>query len=170
MAKKASKKAAKKSATKSAVKKPATKVAAKKATAKTGSSMGPVPVDSGRGATPFEIGKDLVTKFNAGKFEIDEIGHFSDAMVSCEGLGVGLEWRGRKAVDTKNADWYTKHKIHGASAEGPYVGSTGFSVKFNMDVEVKETGQRMAMMEIGVYTVKDGKIVREEFMYGTMKG
>jgi hypothetical protein len=33
-----------------------------------------------------------------------------------------------------------------------------------MDVETKSTGAREWMEEIGVYTVKDGKIVREEFM------
>ena len=35
-----------------------------------------------------------------------------------------------------------------------------------MDVTVKETGARMTMDEIGVYTVKNGKIVEERFFYG----
>ena len=35
-----------------------------------------------------------------------------------------------------------------------------------MDMTVKETGARMKMDEVGVYTVKDGKIVEERFFYG----
>ena len=34
-----------------------------------------------------------------------------------------------------------------------------------MDVTPKMTGQRVSMVEVGVYTVEDGKIVREEFYY-----
>jgi hypothetical protein len=59
------------------------------------------------------------------------------------------------------------HRLHGASAEGPYIGASGFSVKFAMDVEDTTTNDRSLMEEIGVYTVQNGKIVREEFMYGT---
>ena len=55
--------------------------------------------------------------------------------------------------------------MHGASAEGPFVGATGFAVKFTIDLETKSTGKRETMTEVGVYTVKNGKIVQEEFMY-----
>jgi predicted ester cyclase len=34
-----------------------------------------------------------------------------------------------------------------------------------MDVTTKETGQRMQMKEVGLYTVKNGKIVEEKFLY-----
>ena len=40
--------------------------------------------------------------------------------------------------------------------------------KFKMDVEDKSTGRRTIMEEVGVYTVKNGRIVQEEFMYGAM--
>ena len=39
---------------------------------------------------------------------------------------------------------------------------------FDMDVTNKESGQRMQMREVGVYTVKNGKILREEFFYPPM--
>ena len=55
-----------------------------------------------------------------------------------------------------------------AHAEGPYVGATGFSVKFRMDIKDNSTGRRTIMEEIGVYTVFNGKIIQEEFMYGSM--
>lgn len=184
MAKKSSAKPATKTATKSATKspakpapkqakKPAAKAAVKKAakpakaSAKKGSGVpsGAAAVSTGSGASPVQIGQTLVKMFNAGQFkEIEEM-YWSPQIVSCEGVGVGMEWRGLKAVEEKNAGWMADHVIHGASAEGPYVGSTGFAVKFRMDVETKSAGKRETMEEVGVYTVRDGKIVREEFMY-----
>ncbi|MFN0132597.1 MAG: SnoaL-like domain-containing protein [Phycisphaerales bacterium] len=129
-------------------------------------SLAPVPVKTGKGATPTEIGNDLVSMFNAGHFKEIEEKWWAKSVVSVEGEGVSMEWRGRKAVDAKNAGWLETHTIHGASAEGPYVGATGFAVRFRMDVEDKSNGQRTMMEEVGVYTVERGKIVREEFMYG----
>lgn len=162
MAKK-SKKPAPKATAKKASKRPAKKSGgAKKPAAKKAATSGPVA--TGSGLSPLEIGKRVVADFNAGNFGInDEL--WSKAIVSIEGLGVGMGWYGRKAVDEKNTWWSSTHKIHGASAEGPYVGSTGFSIKFQMDVEDTEKNERMTMIEIGVYTVAKGKIVTEEFMY-----
>lgn len=123
----------------------------------------PVAVKTGPGMSPMEIGSKLVADFNAGKMHLNEM--WSPAIVSIEGVGVSQAWNGRKAVDAKNAWWASEHTVHGASAEGPYVGATGFAVKFVIDVETRSTGTREMMTEIGVYTVKNGKIVQEEFMY-----
>jgi ketosteroid isomerase-like protein len=38
-------------------------------------------------------------------------------------------------------------------------------VRFKYDVTPKHTGKRMTMDETGLYTVRDGKIVKEEFFY-----
>lgn len=38
-------------------------------------------------------------------------------------------------------------------------------VRFTFDVTIKANGHRMTMDEMGLYTVADGKIVREEFFY-----
>ena len=155
------------------VKKPASKPAKKAAKASkpaksTRSSMEPMTVKTGSGATPLEVGKDLVAMFNAGKVGEIEAKHWSPKITSIEGVGVSMGWSGKAAVEAKNQGWMMDHVIHGASAEGPYVGATGFSVKFRMDVETKSTGERTTMEEVGVYTVQDGKIVREEFMYACM--
>jgi len=37
-------------------------------------------------------------------------------------------------------------------------------VQYDADVTEKESKKRRKMSEVGVYTVKDGKIVREEFL------
>jgi hypothetical protein len=40
-----------------------------------------------------------------------------------------------------------------------------FVVGFKYDVTFKQSGQRMVMDEVGLYTIEHGKIVREEFFY-----
>lgn len=169
MAKKSAKKAAKKSAmkpakktAKKAAKKPA-KMSKKPAARK---AANPAPVKTGGGATPMEIGQSLVGMFNRGEFGEVEVKWWNPREItSVEGVGVEMAWTGKSAVDEKNQGWMADHVIHGASAEGPFVGASGFAVRFRMDVETKSTGQRQVMDEVGVYTVKNGKIIREEFMY-----
>lgn len=135
--------------------------------AKKGVSLAPKMVKTGKGPTPGEVGLDLVGMFNSGQLSEIEKKYWSPGIVSIEGMG--MSWAGRKAVEAKNSDWMSKHTLLGASAEGPFVGATGFAVKFRMDVEEKATGNRVAMEEVGVYTVRNGKIAVEEFMYGPMQ-
>ncbi|MDX2147386.1 MAG: nuclear transport factor 2 family protein [Planctomycetota bacterium] len=129
---------------------------------------GEFSVTTGDGLTPAQIGAELVAMFNRGEFEQIEHKFWSPDIESIEGLGVNLGWRGRHAVEQKGQAWMRDHHIHGASAEGPFVGSSGFAVRFKMDVETKSTGQRVMMDEVAVYTVHNGKIIREEFMYAMM--
>lgn len=159
--KKASRKPARRPARKPA-KKPAR--APKKAGVPKVIALG-TPVRTGRGPGPAEIGADLVAMFNRGLLKEIEDKWWSPKIVSTEGTGVSMEWRGRRAVNAKNSWWIEDHVMHGGSAEGPYVGSTGFAVRYRLDVETKSTGVREVMEEVGVYTVHNGKIVREEFMY-----
>jgi hypothetical protein len=37
-------------------------------------------------------------------------------------------------------------------------------VRFDIDVTDKNSGQRMQGSEVGIYKVKEGKVVREEFL------
>lgn len=129
-----------------------------------GAGLAPKRISTGPGANPEQAGKRLVELFNAGKFEQVEKELWAPAIESIEGMG--MAWSGLKAVKAKNQEWYAKNEIVGAAAEGPYVGATGFGVKFKMDVRERASGSRVVMEEIGVYTVKNGKIIREEFMYG----
>ena len=164
-AKKVSTKAAKASAPKGrAPKASAPKARAPKASAASPASN-PESLSTGSGASALDIGQSLVSMFNEGKFKEIEDAYWSNDVVSVEGFGVNMAWHGRAKVEEKNGGWMADHTIHGASAQGPYVGATGFAVKFQMDVETKSSGQRQVMEEVGVYDVRDGKIVREEFMY-----
>lgn len=137
---------------------------AKKAKKQT-KKLTPKEIKTGKGSTPFELGSSLVSLYNQGKFQEIEEMMWSPKIESIEGFGVSMMWSGKKAVRTKGEDWMATHKIHETKAEGPFVGATGFAVKFFMDVEDMNTGKREPMHEVGVYTVKNGKIVREEFMY-----
>ncbi|MBM4265505.1 MAG: nuclear transport factor 2 family protein [Deltaproteobacteria bacterium] len=141
------------------------KKAKKKAGSPKAKSAAPKQVKTGKGASPLEVGNDLVKLVRSGKGDEVYAKWWAPGVVSVEGLGMSMEWSGRKSVLQKNATWEADHVVHGAEVEGPFVGATGFSVRFKMGIETKSTGQRESMEEIGVYTVKNGKIVREEFMY-----
>lgn len=169
-AKKSAKKSAKKTAAKAAPKafKQAGKKAGKKP-AKKADPLAPTMIKTGKGATPAELGKAVVEHVNAMAAPDTELWkrHFHPGFVSIEGTGEA--WSGRKAVDAKCQAWMNAHTVHSCKASGPFVGATGFSVLYDMDVESKDsTMPRMKMREVGVYTVKKGKVVQEEFMYGGM--
>lgn len=117
-----------------------------------------------------EIGKDLVALCREGKHleAIDK--YYADDVVSIEGASSpGMEQRmeGLEAIRGKNQWWVENHEVHGATTTGPYVaeGDDRFVVYFEIDVTSKMDGQRQEMSEVGIYTVRDGKIVEERFLY-----
>lgn len=72
--------------------------------------------------------------------------------------------KGRVAIKGKREDWAANHEIKRLDADGPFVHPPNqFAVRFQADVIQKATGQQMTLSEIAVYTVEEGKIVREEF-------
>ncbi|WP_299408718.1 nuclear transport factor 2 family protein [uncultured Roseobacter sp.] len=72
--------------------------------------------------------------------------------------------KGRGAIKAKREDWVAKHEIHKLEVDGPYVHPPNrFGVRYEVEVTQKATGRRMTLREIAVYSVEDGKIVREEF-------
>jgi ketosteroid isomerase-like protein len=90
----------------------------------------------------------------------------ADDIVSIEAMeGPMQECRGKAAVKAKSDWWVANHDVHGGTVEGPYPNGDQFAVRFTLDVTPKATGQRMQMDEIGLYTVRDGKIVEERFFY-----
>ncbi|MGH7130691.1 MAG: SnoaL-like domain-containing protein [Phycisphaerales bacterium] len=121
-------------------------------------------IKTGKGPSPREVGERLVALANAGKIQQVEDELWSPNIVSIEGFGQAFH--GRKAVEAKNRGWYDQNDVAGFAAEGPFVGATGFAIKMKIQVREKATGKITDMNEIGVYTVLNGKIVQEEFMYG----
>ncbi|WP_376087514.1 SnoaL-like domain-containing protein [Roseomonas sp. CCTCC AB2023176] len=112
-----------------------------------------------------DIAQQFVALCQAGKF--DEAGDrfWSDDIVSVEPMGDAAVMRGRAAVEGKRQWWYENHEVHGGETHGPYVNGDQFAVRFHLDVTTKASGQRMQMEEVGLYTVRDGRIVEERFLY-----
>lgn len=167
MAKK-SKKAAKRPAPKKKAKasKPKAKAkASRKPAGGAAKKSSQAQITSGPGATTEELGKTLVSLFNQNKADDWIKGVWSKDVESIEGTGQVA--RGREQILSKWDWWTSNHEVMGASAEGPYVGATGFAAKFQLHVKDKSTGADMHMTEVAVYTVKNGKITREEFMYSS---
>ena len=76
------------------------------------------------------------------------------------------ESSGLTAIKGKHEWWANAMEVHSASVDGPYLhGADRFAVIFEIDATDKSTSERTQMKELGVYTVRDGKIVREEFFY-----
>ncbi len=87
-------------------------------------------------------------------------------IVSTEAMeGPMARVQGAAAVKAKSDWWYGAHEVHSTATEGPYVNGDQFAVRFAIDVTQKETGQRIQMQEIGLYTMRDGKVVEEKFFY-----
>lgn len=117
-----------------------------------------------------EIANALVAGCREGR-EQDNLGRlYAPDAVSVEGAdmgGQGTATRGVEAIRAKHDWWEGAHIIHGGAVEGPFThGEDRFAVIFDMDVENRETGQRMQMREVAVYHVAGGRIVREEFFHG----
>lgn len=114
--------------------------------------------------------QDLAQAFTAlckqGQFEEAGRIYWDDDILSLEPMtGEMAELQGRSAVESKGTWWYANHEIHSVTVEGPYVHGAQFVVRFKMDVTPKG-GQRMALDEVGLYTVRNGKIVEERFFFG----
>ncbi len=116
--------------------------------------------------------QSVATKFvelcRQGKnFDVMETLYAPD-IVSVE--GDGKETAGQRPVIEKSRHWAEVNTFHGETVRGPFFcGGTPsegrFSVFFNLDITRKATGKRITLEEVGLYTVKNDKIAREEFFY-----
>ncbi len=72
---------------------------------------------------------------------------------------------GIEAVKNKTVRWEESlEEIHSSSISDPIVSDNHFSIVMDFDATYKAHG-RMAMSEICMYEVKDGKIIADEFFY-----
>jgi ketosteroid isomerase-like protein len=118
--------------------------------------------------TTLSLANSLVDMCRQGKEEQLWAEFYSPDIVSVEAgaaPGTSAESVGLAALRAKSAWWYDNHEVHSVKTTGPWPHGDRFIVGFEMDVTTKATGQRFQMEEKALYTVKDGKIVREEFFY-----
>ena len=117
--------------------------------------------------------KTIATKFmdlcNQGKhFEVMR-NMYSPDMVSVEGNG--QEWVGKDNVIKKSEVFQGNNNIESQDLRGPYflgdsnAPSGRFAVWTSIEFTPKSGGKRQSHTEVGLYTVKNDTITREEFFY-----
>lgn len=87
-------------------------------------------------------------------------------IVSLEAMdGPMAKVAGADGVRQKGEWWVANHEVHSAAVQGPYLHGDQFAVHLAYDITRKADGQRISMAEVGLYTVRDGRIVEERFFY-----
>ena len=92
---------------------------------------------------------------------------YAQDIVSVEARGMDGESPEKRGIDQargKTEWWVQNMEVHSVKVSGPFVAHDRFVVQYDIDVTEKNSKKRMQLSEVGVYTVKDGKIVREEFL------
>ena len=117
------------------------------------------------------VGTRLVALCNSGAAEQAVTELYADSIVSVEpGMEDANEAQqiveGMPALLEKHAWWEENVEVHSATAIGPFLSGREheFMVQFDLDA-TQVGGERSQMREVGLYTVADGKVVREEFFY-----
>lgn len=96
--------------------------------------------------------------------------HYAPDCVSVEAAAMpgtdGPEAVGIDAIKAKHDWWNNSMEFVSGTIEGPHLhGDDRFALIFKSLMREKESGKEMPMEEVAIYTVKDGKIAREEFFY-----
>ena len=118
--------------------------------------------------TTSEVARELVSLCRDGR-NLEAIDSFyANDVISIESVGddtMPAKMQGIDAVRGKNQWWMDNHELHGQTVEGAYLGDGQFAVHYTFDVTNKTSGERVNMSEMALYTVKDGKVVAEQFFY-----
>jgi len=119
-------------------------------------------------ASTVAVANELVALCRAGR-NLDALAKlYSPKIVSIEPVGteaLPAEMTGIDAIRQKKEWWFDNNELNSYEVNGPIVGGDQFAVQYLLDTTFKPTGQRSVMTEMALYTVKDGKIVREQFFY-----
>jgi hypothetical protein len=110
-----------------------------------------------------QIAGEVVKLIREGKNKQVKETFYADNIVSIEGNGYTLT--GIDAVLQKSIDWADQiSEVHSASVSEPLIAADHFALQMRMDISFKD-GHRAVMDEIAVYSVKDGKIVSEQYFF-----
>ncbi len=116
----------------------------------------------------YEIGKQYVALVKEGRGDECLDALFAKDAVSVEAVaqnGADRTAKGLDALHGKSKWWRENNTLHKAEIFGPYPHDDRFAVRFLYDITNKGSGKRMTMDEVGLFTVKDGRITKEEFFY-----
>lgn len=113
-----------------------------------------------------EIANRLIELCKSGEFEAAQRELFANDAVSIEPYSTPdfeQETKGLDAIIEKGEKWKSMvQENHGMTVSDPLVSDSSFALTMWMDVTMKGD-KRMAMTELCVYHVKDGKIISEQF-------
>ncbi len=119
-----------------------------------------------------EIGRRLVDLCSQGR-DHEALDLYSPEVVTVEAGSMPdlpQVMTGKDALRRKSEWWTSNNEVHEAKVKGPFPNGDRFAVIFDYEITPKAgpyAGKRTRMEEVGVYTVENGKIVREEFYYPT---
>jgi ketosteroid isomerase-like protein len=122
-------------------------------------------------SSALDIGKKLVDLCQNHKNDEAINTLYAPNIVSVEahsGPTMPARMEGIAAVKGKSDWWNKNHQVHSAEVKGPWPQGDRFIVYFKYDVTAKGgpmAGKRFTMEEAALYTVKNDKIVQEEFFY-----
>ena len=118
--------------------------------------------------TTHEVAAQLVALCRDGKY-LDAVNTlYANDIVSIEAVdyqGLGREMRGKDAIVAKNTGWLQDNDVHTVTVKGPFVSPETFAIHYSFEWTRRASGEHVQFAEVGVYTVDDGKITREEFLY-----
>ena len=112
------------------------------------------------------LAKEFVELCNQGKnFDVMHTMYAPD-IASVEPTGQATV--GKEAVIKKSEVWAASVTIHGETVLGPFFSAPNqFATKTTYEITRKDSGKRVTLEEITVYTVnQDDLIVREQFFFG----
>ena len=120
--------------------------------------------------TTQEIAKRYVALCQQGKFDacLEELyAKNAESVEAAMPPGMDRTAKGLDAIRAKGKGWQESHDVHRAEVTGPFPNENRFAVRFLFDVTEKPSGKRSTMDEVGLFTIENGKITREEFFYPT---
>lgn len=115
-----------------------------------------------------EIATRLANYCREGQFEAAQREFFAEDVVSIEAFatpGFEKETKGfQQNIDKGHLFESMVEEVHGIVVSEPLTTENTIAFTLNMDLTMKGRG-RSNMNELAVYTVKDGKIIAEQFFY-----
>lgn len=120
--------------------------------------------------TTTEVAEEYVSLCRRGEFDEAMARFFSADHVRIESpdmIEPPAEIHGIEEIRESGRGFAGENEIHGFDVEGPFVGRNQFAVRFSIDTTSIQTGNRMTIRKLDLYTVDDGSIVRSEIYYNT---
>lgn len=115
--------------------------------------------------TTYEVGKKLVELCRANRHDEAMNTLYADDCVQVESSGppgAPREFVGLPAIQKMSEEWYKSVTMYGFTCSEPQVHGDRFALWMEIDMEMPGV-PRGKFHEIGLYTVKNGKVSRLEF-------